>query len=175
MLPVRFRLLVACLASCAAAIGCSSGTPMRPAGTMLFHADAAAAFTAADASLTGMRYSPYHGNPGMIVGSREDATAAAPLTTAAGVVFFPIGLVAGLALSPLDGQAPLLALAALPIADSGYTHRLMYVEFATQPKSIVRITVTATDARDAAQLCSELIVSLGQPLDSAEGSPQKVH
>jgi len=163
MPPFRFALCVACLAICT--VGCASDPPMRSAGSLLFHADTATAVSAADASLICMHYSTYHGNPRMIVGSREDATAAAPFTTVAGMVFFPIGLLAAVALSPITDGTQNLPLAALPIMDSGYKHRLMYVAFASESESNLRVTVTATDARDAAQLWSELIMALGQPLD----------
>jgi hypothetical protein len=160
----RFAALLVCIAACLCATACAPPRPMRPAGTKLLCAQPKDIFLAGDASLRRMGYSPYHGNPGLVVGSRADATAAAPLTNIAAVALFPVGLAAGVALSPFDPKAPQLALAASPIQDAGYERRLIYLR-AAEDGPCARVSITATHAEDAERLWADLETFLGPSCD----------
>ncbi len=148
--------------------GCANHPPMRPAGQEVFQATAADVYCTVDAALVQMEYSTYYGNKGLVVASRAHATIAAPFTMATSVAFFPVGMVGGAVLGPIDPDLAWMPLVAVGIADAGWAHRQMYIQVLEEPAYHSVVTIRATHKGDADNVWKALHGALGGP---AEGTP----
>lgn len=149
---------------CCITSGCRSvGPTAAPTSdeTRQFHAESFVVLRVATESLARLGYSTYDGNRDMVVGSRSRPTAAAPLTTAAGVIFFPIGLAAGVAISPVAPQGPMLALKSISIADAGYDTREIYVHAVPGTNGTARVRIRGSNAADIQSIWRDLEAPLG--------------
>ena len=152
------------LSICCITGGCRSTGPTAaptPDETRQFHAEAFVVLRVATESLAQLGYSTYDGNRDMVVGSRSTPTAWAPLTTAAGVIFFPIGLAAGLAISPVEPKGPMLALRSITIADAGYDSRTIHVHAVPGTNGTARVRIRGSNAADIQPIWRDLEAQLG--------------
>jgi hypothetical protein len=159
-------------------LGACSSSPRPPEawGTVnegqarIYSHDAAFVLRVADASLRAMHYTTYDGNKNMIVGSRSIATPALPFTQIAGAATFPVLLAADAAVSPFSSGPP-LALASVPLANSGYEVREVNVRAVPSKSGTSRVTIWGHPEQDVAQVRAAVEKVLGASRPTGPDDP----